>query len=243
MAQQAKLFLLEDEEHLAFTLEFNLVQEGYLVDVCTTLHEARARLDRHRYDVLILDVMLPDGSGFDLCSEIRTEGDFTPVIFLTARGRSEDIIRGLEVGADHYITKPFSLDELFARIAALLRRLSWQEGGPSEGPSEGHDVFDFGPHRVDFTTHQVTARGVEVELTALEMKLLRYFLERPDKVIPRTELLEEVWNVSPEANTRAVDNFIVRLRKLFEDDPAEPRWFQTVRGVGYRFAGADSGDA
>lgn len=243
MTHPAKLFLLEDEEHLAFTLEFNLVQEGYQVDVCTTLHEARARLDGHRYDVLILDVMLPDGTGLDLCAEMRTQGDFTPVIFLTARGRSEDIVRGLEVGADHYITKPFSLDELFARIAAILRRLSWQDGATADEPDAEQEIIEFGPHRVNFTTHQVSASGESVELTALEMKLLRYFLERPGKVIPRTELLEEVWNVSPEANTRAVDNFIVRLRKLFEEDPAEPRWFQTVRGVGYRFVAVESPQA
>lgn len=227
--EKQRLLLLEDEENLAFSLEFNLSQEGYLVDVAGTLAQARTCLETARYELLILDVMLPDGLGFDLCRELRNRGDVTPIVMLTAKGQSHDIVRGLDAGADNYMTKPFSLDELLARIAAMLRRQAWLD------TPQTLSRFHFGPHLVDFDRHEVHANGELVDLTALEVSLLRYFIENQERVVSREELLENVWQVSRHTVTRAVDNFIVRLRRVFEEDQSNPRYFQTVRGVGYRF--------
>ena len=227
-----RILLVEDEEHLAFTLRFNLEEEGYSVDLAGTLEAARECIGRP-YDLILLDIMLPDGSGFDFCEELRTKGNFAPVLMLTAKGTPEDIVTGLGVGADDYLTKPFSLSELLGRISAVLRRRQWERD--SNPAPEASSQLVFGENRVNFETFEVSARGEPVELTELELRLLRFFVDRPNVVVSRQELLEGVWQVNPHTNTRTVDNFLVRLRKVFELDPSEPKHFLTIRGVGYRF--------
>lgn len=228
-----RLLLVEDEEHLGFTLQFNLQEEHYHVDWAPTLADARNHLSTG-YDLILLDVMLPDGTGFELCKEIRAQGNRTPVLFLTAKGSSEDIVTGLEAGADDYMTKPFVLGELLARIKAMLRRSSWQSNEASIAlPPE---TFSFGHVHIDFRSHEVTMEGNPVELTHLEFRLLRFFIEHQNQVVSREVLLESVWEVHATSYTRTVDNFLVRLRRLFEKDPSQPKHFLTVRGAGYKFA-------
>lgn len=222
------ILLVEDEEHLAINLEFNLQEEGYQVDVAETLAEARALVQRGP-GLIILDVMLPDGLGTDFCRELRQSGDRTPVLMLTAKGSSDDIVTGLESGADDYMTKPFALRELLGRVRAMLRRQRW-----SHKP-ETPQVFHFNGHSVNFDTGEVLVRSQPATLTALELRLLQFFVENQDKILSREALLEEVWGLSRSTHTRTVDNFLVRLRRLFEEDPSAPRHFVTVRGLGYRF--------
>lgn len=230
-----RVLLVEDEEHLAFALQFNLEAEGYAVDVAGSLQEAREHLEGEGYDLVLLDVMLPDGVGFDLCVELRAQGVLTPVLMLTAKGSAEDIVYGLNAGADGYMTKPFHLQELLSRLAALIRRQRWQVQPPSAEVSDAGDAVSFGANHVDFARRSASAQGKAVELTELELRLLRFLVEHQGRPVSREELLEGVWDVSPQTNTRTVDNFIVRLRRLFEVDPSNPQHIVTVRGVGYRF--------
>lgn len=223
------ILLVEDEAHLAYALRFNLEEEGYSVTVAGTLEEANAAVRANPPALIVLDVMLPDGDGFAFCESLRRRGDRTPVLMLTAKNTAPDVIEGLGAGADDYVGKPFDLGELLGRIRALLRRRSWAVAPTTK------DVFAFGPHRVDFEAHRVEADGTQVEPTELELRLLRFFVDNPKRVVSREELLENVWEVSRQVHTRTIDNFIVRLRRLFEEDPANPRYFKTVRGVGYRF--------
>jgi DNA-binding response OmpR family regulator len=176
--------------------------------------------------------MLPDGQGVDLCEELRASGDHTPILFLTAKGAPEDIVAGLVAGADDYVSKPFVLSELFIRVGAILRRQRWNELAVTSAV----EVFSFGEgNEVDFATRVTLAKGSEVSLTDLELRLLHFFVERQNQVVSRQDLLEEVWGMSRNTNTRTVDNFLVRLRRIFEIDPSRPQHFVTVRGVGYRF--------
>lgn len=229
----ASILLVEDEVHLAFSLQFNLEAEGYHVRSAPDLQTARELLAEGDADLIILDVMLPDGTGFDFCTELRTEGVLTPVLMLTAKGTSSDIVTGLNAGADDYMTKPFHLVELLGRVAAMLRRRRWA-AEPPQRPDGGH-VMRFGDNVVDFDAWEVHAHGERQEMTELEMRLLRHFYDRAGEVVTREQLLTEVWGVSAGTATRTVDNFIVRLRKTFEVDPAQPRHFVTLRGVGYRY--------
>ncbi len=224
-----RLLVVEDEAHLAFGLQTNFELEGFQVDVAENLRQARDRLrPDHGYGLVVLDVMLPDGLGFELCQELRDRGDFTPVLALTALGHIEDRVTGLEAGADDYLTKPFELDELLARVRALIRRQRWHAPALEARTS-------FGRVSVDFERHEVSVDGEPVQLTALELDLLRYFVHHPGRVVSRKELLVEVWKLADWPNTRTVDNFILRLRRHFERDPARPVHFQSVRGAGYRF--------
>ncbi|MCA9673346.1 MAG: response regulator transcription factor [Myxococcales bacterium] len=227
-----RLLLLEDEENLRFTLTFNLEAEGYRVDAARTLAEARALLDQ-TFDLYLLDVMLPDGSGVEICREVRARQIFVPVIFLTAKGGADNVVDGLDAGGDDYITKPFALKELLGRIQASLRRQGWS-GDDGEAQNRTREVA-FGESRVNFVTREVNAIGTVTTLTDLELNLLRYLADNRERPVSRGELLEQVWGVDAESNTRSVDNFIVRLRRLFERDPARPRHIVTVRGVGYQF--------
>lgn len=227
-----RLLLLEDEEHLGFTLQFNLMEEGYHVDWAQSLKEAREHT-QEPYDLLILDVMLPDGSSLDWCKQLREQGLHVPILFLTAKGSPEDIVSGLEVGADDYVTKPFALHELLARIKAMLRRTAWH-AKPTDAESHPQR-FHFGNHQINFQTHEVVAHGKPVELTHLEIRLLRFFVQHQGAVVSRESLLENVWEVHASNYTRTVDNFLVRLRRIFEKDPSQPQHFVTVRGAGYRF--------
>ncbi len=225
------MLVVEDEHHLAAGLKLNLELEGYQVDVVGTGRAAAERLARAEdYDAIVLDVMLPDIDGFELCRRVRDSGNLTPVLMLTARGAAEDRVEGLDAGADDYLAKPFQLAELLARVRSLLRRRRWDTGG-----APPHEVLVFGEARVDFSTHEANCRGRPVELTRLEVDLVRYFAANAGRVISREELLEQVWKLRNYPNTRTVDNFIVRLRRHFEPDPAEPVHFLSVRGSGYRF--------
>jgi len=229
-----RLLVVEDEAHLAAGLKLNLELEGYEVDVAVNAREAGEHLLAvGTYDAFVLDVMLPDVNGFELCKHLRDAGNFVPVLMLTARSAPEDRVRGLEVGADDYMVKPFDLAELLARVHSMLRRQLWQRRGSVRArPS---NLLEFGRARVDFDTHDVFVDGVPEKLTQLEIDLLKYFSLHPGRVLRREELLEKVWKLRNYSNSRTVDNFISRLRRRFEDDPQAPRYFVSVRGSGYKF--------
>jgi DNA-binding response OmpR family regulator len=228
-----RLLIVEDEDHLAAGLKLNLELEGYRVDVAANAKEAGQRLlDPAGYDAIVLDVMLPDVNGFDLCKKFREAGNFVPVIMLTARSSPEDRVLGLEAGADDYMVKPFELGELLARVRSVLRRQRWEQ---VSGNSAKATTLSFGEANINFDTHEVTVSGEDVQLTQLELDLLRYFAENAGRVLSRTELLERVWKLRNYGNTRTVDNFISRLRRRFEPDPISPTHNLSVRGAGNKF--------
>lgn len=229
-----RLLLVEDEEHLAAGLKLNFELEGYEVDVARSGREAAGlMLPPLHYDLIILDVMLPDVSGFTLCQKLRDVGNRTPVLMLTARGAVHDRVEGLNVGADDYVTKPFELSELLARVRSLLRRRSWEQSQDPEPSSI--TALRLGNATIDFDTHHVEVGGEERQLTKLELDLLRYFAENPGRVLDRDELQEKVWKLQNYPSGRMVDNFVMRLRRHFEPDPKKPRYFLSVRGAGYKF--------
>lgn len=233
-AAPVRLLVVEDEEHLASGLKMNFELEGYGVDVARSGREARhALLTPDPYDVIVLDVMLPDFDGFALCRSLRKAGNFTPVIMLTAKASPEDRVAGIEAGADDYLVKPFDLDELLARVRSALRRRQWDRA--VEAPARRSLEFDKGRVLVDFDSHEVEVAGERCTLTRLELDLLAYFADHAGRVLSRDELLERVWQLRNYPNTRTVDNFIVRLRRHFEPDPQHPVHFLSVRGAGYRF--------
>ena len=228
-----RLLIVEDEDHLAAGLKLNLELEGYRVDVAANAKEAGQRLlDPAGYDAIVLDVMLPDVNGFELCKKFREAGNFIPVIMLTARSSPEDRVLGLEAGADDYMVKPFELDELLARVRSVLRRQRWEQNAPNQVKAT---TLAFGNAEINFDTHEVLVSGESVQLTQLELDLLRYFAEHTGRVLSRTELLERVWKLRNYGNTRTVDNFISRLRRRFEEDPSSPTHFLSVRGAGDKF--------
>jgi DNA-binding response OmpR family regulator len=245
------LLLVEDEEHLARGLIFNLEAEGYTVHHSIDGETALGWLlppqkqDALKVDVILLDVMLPGKNGFIVAHELRAAHNFVPILMLTARGRPEDILRGFDSGVDDYLTKPFDLTILMARIKGMLRRLQWQSAAPEPAEREaggnaeiGATVgnnYSFAGRTVDFANLEIHALGHTERLTLMEMGLLRYLVENPRRVIARKEILEKVWRVHEDTDTRAIDNFIVRLRRYIEDDPSKPKHLLTVRGVGYRF--------
>ncbi len=234
MSEPAHILVVEDEQHLAVPLKVNLQAEGYRVTCVGNGPEALALFDDDDNDVdlVILDLMLPGMSGYRVCDELRSAGHQVPVLILSARTLAEDRSRGFDVGADQYLTKPFDLDELISRVAGLLRRHQHGSTRPAEA---GPVAFEFADAKINFDTFEVTVSGESVRMTPLELKLLRYFVQNEGRVLSRRELLENVWEMSPSAATRAPDQFLRRLRKAFEPDPAEPRHFLTIRDAGYRF--------
>lgn len=247
----SRVLLVEDEEHIALGLRFNFENAGYQVSLARTGREALLEVERGAFDLVILDVMLPgDMDGAEVARAIRRAGNYVPIIMLTARDTMDDRIRGIDSGADDYITKPFDLDELLARVRGHLRRQIWdrrREGAGTAGSGEREgaegavagapsDVLVFGPCKVDFHTWKATTHdGAEVQLSSKEAAMMRLFAQEEGKVIPRGMFLEKVWNEPGTLETRTIDNFIMRLRKLFEPDPKNPRHILSVRGVGYRF--------
>lgn len=223
--QGADVLLVEDDHTLRTTLELALQLRGCTVRSATTLSRAREALAQRRPDLLLLDLGLPDGDGLELCRDMRRARDPLPILVLTARGTLEARVAGLRGGADDYLTKPFDMTELMARVEALIRRARWR-------PS--HMAFTVGRLRVDPVARQATRDGEPVELTELELKLLVYLVERQGEAVSRADLLRDVWAMSDTVQTRSVDVFMSRLRKLIEDDATDPRWLQSVRGVGYR---------
>ena len=231
-----RLLIVEDEEHLAAGLKFNLEAEGYTVDVEETGEAALERLvgRANGFDLLLLDVMLPGIDGFEVVRTLRDAGNFVPVMLLTARGLTDDVLRGFELGADDYLTKPFDLSILVARIQGLLRRKVWLNTPGSES-QEVLEEYRFGECRIDFARQVLQRAGADQPLTLMETTLLRYLIEHEGRPVPRRVLLEEVWGVREDTDTRTVDNFIARLRRAIEDEPSTPRHLRTVRGVGYCF--------
>ena len=236
MPANEHILVVEDEEHLATGIKYNLVAEGYRV---TTVGDGPSALkivqaNPGGVDLVILDLMLPGMSGYAVCEALRAFDMDTPVLILTARTLTEDRTRGFDVGANQYLTKPFDLEEFLSRVKNLLtfhsrkRRQGWKQAGKIV-------TFEFADARINFETFEATVHGEPVRLTQLEMTLLRYFAENEGRVIPRRELLENVWGMPGTLNTRAPDQFIRRLRKTFEPDPAQPRHFLTIRDAGYRF--------
>ncbi len=238
----SRVLVVEDEQHLAEGLRFNLETEGYQVEVVETGEEALERLASglESYDVVILDVMLPGKDGFSVMSEMRHAGQFIPTLMLTARGHSDDVLHGFEVGADDYLTKPFELAILIARIRGLLRRREWMQTPVNNRAltNKPKDVFTFGDKgdkAINFDVLELSIRDQIFRLTLMEANLLRYLIEHEGKPVSRKAMLEEVWSLHEDTDTRPIDNFIVRLRRYIEDDPTRPRHLLTVRGIGYRF--------
>jgi len=229
----ARILVVEDEEHLAHGLRFNLEAEGYDVE---TVGDGRSAVERlidlgNAYDVVILDLMLPEMGGFEVARRARAAGNYVPILILTAKDAPQDLVRGLEEGADDYLTKPFRLDELLARVRGLLRRRRWDGAPATEAPPGPLQVGDATVHFDRFELE--TPRGT-VQLTTREMGLLRALLDREGEAVTRGELLEQVWGLRPDTRTRVVDSFIVRLRRYIEPDPGHPRHIVSVRGHGYR---------
>jgi two-component system alkaline phosphatase synthesis response regulator PhoP len=231
----SRILVVEDDLHLAEGMAENMRAEGYETD---TAYDGRAGLEKSTsedYDLLVLDVMLPHMDGFALCRELRAQGKNTPVLFLTARGEPGDRVRGLESGGDDYLTKPFHLDEFLLRVRAILRRWEWYKRSLEKPASEA--TLRFADNEVNFSTFRAQSwDGARHDLTEKEAMILKTLAEQPGEVITRDDLLEKVWGYEVFPSTRTVDNFILRLRKIFEREPHEPRHFLTVRGVGYRFA-------
>jgi DNA-binding response OmpR family regulator len=233
-----RVLLVEDEEHLAAGIRFNLELDGYEVE---TIDDGLRALERlvpgpegapspAPIDLVVLDVMLPGLDGFQIAERMREAGNYTPVLMLTAKGLPEDVVEGLQAGADDYLPKPFDLPVLLARVKGLIRRRDWARGTTSE-------PVKVGPATVDFANFELRKGEEVVRLTLLEAMLLKLLVERRGQVVTKAEILEKVWNLNPETETRAVDNFVMRLRRHLEEDARNPRLLETVRGVGYRLGG------
>jgi DNA-binding response OmpR family regulator len=238
-----RVLVVEDEAHLAQGLRFNLEAEGYQAEVVADGEAATGKLlDRkEKFDLVVLDIMLPGKDGFSVVSELRAAKNYVPVLMLTARGRPEDVLKGFASGADDYLAKPFDLSILLARLQGLLRRSEWMSGGhASESQNDGHEIgdfqkFSFSGKTIDFGALELRSRGNTIHLTLMESELLRHLVRHDGKIVSRKDLLEQVWGLHEDTDTRAIDNFVVRLRRYIEDDPGNPRHLLTVRGVGYRF--------
>jgi DNA-binding response OmpR family regulator len=247
----SRVLLVEDEGHLAQGLRFNLEAEGYSAEIAEDGETATDRLLRKNesFDAVVLDIMLPGKDGFSVVSELRAAKNYVPVLMLTARGRSEDVLKGFAAGADDYLPKPFDLSILLARLQGLLRRSEWMRtahttqaaaldsgSAPADlGKIGDYGTFSFDGKTIDFGTLELRTNGEVIHLTLMESELLRHLIRNDGRVVSRKQILEEVWNLHEDTDTRAIDNFVVRLRRYIEDDPAQPRHLLTVRGVGYRF--------
>ncbi len=252
MSTPANILVVEDEAHLAQGLLFNLRAEGYTVQLAVDGESALEMMAAQPIDAIILDVMLPGRDGFSVAAELRAQQNFVPILMLTARSRPEDVLNGFSAGADDYLPKPFDLSILLARLNGLLRRMAWIR--PTTRPTPAADPapaargigsppgFTFAGRTIDFAGLQLTTTDKTIRLTLMESDLLRYLVQNQGRIIARKELLEQVWRVHEDTDTRAIDNFMVRLRRYIEDNPAEPVFLETVRGVGYRFLPGKSGE-
>jgi DNA-binding response OmpR family regulator len=244
-----KILIVEDEQHLADGVRFNLEAEGYEAEIVADGEAGLQRMADAEFDAVVLDVMLPGINGFDVARVLRERNDFTPILMLTARSRPDDVLRGFEAGADDYLPKPFDLAIFLARLNGLLRRSGWSRRSELEAAATGLPHMDLqnpvdpeppeqpltvNNRLIDLANLEIRNDGELVRLTLMEMKLLRYLVEHAGQVVSRKTILEDVWGLAEDTDTRAIDNFIVRLRKYLEDDPANPKFVRTVRGVGYR---------
>lgn len=243
----SRVLVVEDEAHLAQGLRFNLEAEGYSAEVAGDGESATDRLlkEKEDFDAVVLDIMLPGKDGFSVVSELRAARNYVPVLMLTARGRPEDVLKGFASGADDYLAKPFDLSILLARLQGLLRRNQWMhdQAAGNQAPGATHsaaavgdfDTFTFAGKTIDFGMLELHFKDTTIHLTLMEAELLRHLVRNDGRVVSRKQILEEVWGLHEDTDTRAIDNFVVRLRRYIEDDPANPRHLLTVRGVGYRF--------
>jgi two-component system alkaline phosphatase synthesis response regulator PhoP len=243
----SRVLIVEDEAHIADGLQFNLQAEGHSAEVAGDGETALdLLLAKHEaFDAMVLDVMLPGRNGFSVAADLRAARNFIPILMLTARGRPEDVLKGFASGADDYLAKPFELPILLARLQGLLRRREWArhpeaaESAPAEPPSQPADdfggEFSFAGRTIDFGNLELRAKGTTTQLTVMEAELLRHLVKNRGRVVSRKSILEEVWGLREDTDTRAIDNFIVRLRRYLEDNPVRPKHLLTVRGVGYRF--------
>jgi DNA-binding response OmpR family regulator len=256
----SRILIVEDEVHLAQGLLFNLEAEGHEVTAVETGEAAlEILIERNElFDAIVLDIMLPGVNGFEVADQLREKRNYVPILMLTARSRPEDVLKGFASGADDYLPKPFELSILIARVHGLLRRTQWQreqalqkpipipateastENTPDALPTAvlapaQHDVFSFDGRTLDFNTLELTAPAGKIQLTLMEASLLRYFIDHRNENVSRKQILEEVWGLHEDTDTRAIDNFIVRLRRYIEDSPGTPKYLITVRSVGYRF--------
>jgi DNA-binding response OmpR family regulator len=241
----SRVLVVEDEAHLAEGLRFNLEAEGYSVEVANDGEIAVSRLLKsgEKYDAVVLDVMLPGMDGFAVATALRKAKNYVPVLMLTARGRPEDVLAGFAAGTDDYLPKPFELPIFLARLQGLLRRSAWIAGanraagdsGAGSARASDEEVFSFDGRTIDFANLELRTRDTTIQLTLMEAKLLRHLVRSKGQTVSRKSILEDVWDLREDTDTRAIDNFIVRLRRYIEEDPSTPRHLLTVRGVGYRF--------
>jgi len=242
----SRVLIVEDEAHLANGLQFNLNAEGHTAQVAGDGETALDLLltKREAFDAMVLDVMLPGKDGFTVAADLRAARNFIPILMLTARGRPEDVLQGFASGADDYLPKPFELPILLARLQGLLRRREWMRHAemsepaaaePSNHAADEFGEFTFDGKTIDFGNLELRVKGTTTQLTVMEADLLRHLVRNRGRVVSRKSILEEVWGLREDTDTRAIDNFIVRLRRYLEDNPARPRHLLTVRGVGYRF--------
>jgi DNA-binding response OmpR family regulator len=247
----SRILIVEDEVHLAQGLRFNLEAEGHSVELLADGEEALEQLGKanDKPDAVVLDVMLPGMDGFAVASALRKARNYVPILMLTARARPEDVLAGFAAGADDYLPKPFELPIFLARLQGLLRRSAWLSGAdktapgapveekpePAEERTKGSDVVSFNGITIDFPALELRAKGNVIQLTLMEAKLLRHLIRSSGKTVSRKSILEDVWGLREDTDTRAIDNFIVRLRRYLEKDPSKPQHLLTVRGVGYRF--------
>jgi DNA-binding response OmpR family regulator len=256
----SRVLVVEDEAHLAQGLRFNLQAEGHAVEVAGDGETALDRLieKRERFDAVVLDVMLPGKSGFEVAALLREKKNYVPILMLTARGRPEDVLEGFAAGADDYLPKPFELAILIARLESLLRRSVWMQDSDPASAGDGTgigtsndngqtrlassgeretsgDTFSFCGKSIDFRELELRSLGNTIHLTVMEAEFLRYLVRSEGRVVSRKAILEDVWGLHEDTDTRAIDNFVVRLRRYIEEDPSRPKHLQTVRGVGYRF--------
>jgi DNA-binding response OmpR family regulator len=241
----SRVLVVEDEAHLAQGLRFNLEAEGYTAEVVGDGESATDRLleKKENFDAVVLDIMLPGKDGFSVVSELRAARNYVPVLMLTAMGCPEDVLKGFASGADDYLAKPFDLSILLARLQGLLRRSQWLRGGYAGGAGQTGEAgglgdfgsFSFDGKTIDFGALELRSAGSTIQLTLMESELLRHLVRNDGRIVSRKQILEEVWGLHEDTDTRAIDNFVVRLRRYIEDDPANPRHLLTVRGVGYRF--------
>ena len=227
----SRILLVEDEETLAIGLEYNLTEEGFDVRWAKNGREAIDFYKLHKFDLIILDIMLPYINGFEIAEHIRSSDPKLPILMLTAKTEKADRVKGLKKGVDDYVTKPFHLDELLLRVRGMLKRKSWYHTASKKQP-----VYNFGSNEINFDNLMCKCDTQEIRLTQLEAMMLKYFVEKEGEIVTRKELLENIWHLNPDIETRTIDIFIARLRKYFEPDPSHPIYFESVRGVGYTFS-------
>jgi DNA-binding response OmpR family regulator len=228
-----KILIVEDEQHIAEGLRFNLEVENFEVEVANDGKNALEILENTKFDAIVLDVMLPEIGGFEVAKTLRSREDFTPILMLTALNKPEQVLLGFEAGTDDYLSKPFELAIFLARLKGLLRRREWFQ--KSTETAKISEVFIVNGKTIDFANLELKTETETVKLTLMEAKLLRHLIENEGNAVSRKTILDEVWDLHADTDTRAIDNFIVRLRRLLEDEPNNPKILQTIRGIGYKF--------